>query len=38
MPNGGKQDWQLKVAKRVFAAMPERMLVLAGKLLYPHIG
>ena len=34
----GKQDWQLKVAKRVFAAMPERMLVLAGKLLYPHIG
>jgi hypothetical protein len=35
---GGQQDWQLKVAKRVFAAMPERMLVLAGKLLYPHIG
>ena len=34
----GKQDWQLQVAKRVFAAMPERMLVLAGKLLYPHIG
>lgn len=34
----GQQDWQLKVAKRVFAAMPERMLVLAGKLLYPHIG
>jgi Acetyltransferase (GNAT) domain len=35
---GGQQDWQLKVAKRVFAVMPERMLVLAGKLLYPHIG
>jgi hypothetical protein len=35
---GGQQDWQLKAAKRVFAAMPERMLVLAGKLLYPHIG
>jgi hypothetical protein len=34
----GKQDWRLQVAKRVFAAMPERMLVLAGKLLYPHIG
>jgi len=34
----GKQNWQLQVAKRVFAAMPERMLVLAGKLLYPHIG
>ena len=34
----GRHDWQLKVAKRVFAAMPERMLVLAGKLLYPHIG
>jgi hypothetical protein len=34
----GQQDWQLKVAKRVFAAMPERMLVLAGKLLYRHIG
>jgi hypothetical protein len=34
----GKPDWQLQLAKRVFAAMPERMLVLAGKLLYPHIG
>jgi len=34
----GKQDWQLEVAKRIFAVMPERMLVLAGKLLYPHIG
>ena len=34
----GRHDWQLKVAKRVFAAMPERMLVMAGKLLYPHIG
>lgn len=34
----GKQDRRLQVAKRVFAAMPERMLVLAGKLLYPHIG
>ena len=34
----GKQNWQLRVAKRVFAAMPDRMLVLAGKLLYPHIG
>jgi len=34
----GKQNWQLRVAKRVFAAMPERVLVLAGKLLYPHIG
>ena len=34
----GNQNWQLQVAKRVFAAMPERMLVLAGKLLYPHIG
>ena len=35
---GGQHDWQLKAAKCVFAAMPERMLVLAGKLLYPHIG
>jgi CelD/BcsL family acetyltransferase involved in cellulose biosynthesis len=34
----GRHDWQLKVAKRVFAVMPERMLVMAGKLLYPHIG
>ena len=34
----GRHDWQLKVAKRVFAAMPERVLVMAGKLLYPHIG
>lgn len=32
------ENWQLKAAKRVFAAMPDRMLVLAGRLLYPHIG
>jgi hypothetical protein len=37
-PEPGKQNWQLQLAKHVFAAMPERMLVLAGKLLYPHIG
>lgn len=34
----GADSWQLKVAKRVFAHLPDRALIAAGKLLYPHIG
>jgi CelD/BcsL family acetyltransferase involved in cellulose biosynthesis len=30
--------WQLKLAKRVFARLPENALILAGRLIYPHIG
>lgn len=30
--------WKLNVAKRVFSHMPERLLVVTGKLLYRHIG
>lgn len=31
-------DWQIQVAKRVFALMPNRVLATTGKLLYRHIG
>jgi hypothetical protein len=34
----GVYSRRLKAAKRVFAILPDRMLVLAGRLLYPHIG
>ena len=34
----GADDWRLRVAKKVFAHLPDRALIAAGKLLYPHIG
>lgn len=34
----GSEEWQLRLAKRIFATLPDRMLVLAGRLLYPHFG
>ena len=41
-PNPGKQrldtSWQLRTAKRIFAAMPAGLQVLAGKIIYPHLG
>lgn len=30
--------WKLKVAKRVFSSMPDRLRTIAGKLIYRHIG
>lgn len=30
--------WKLKMAKRVFSYMPDRLLKISGKLLYRHIG
>jgi hypothetical protein len=30
--------WKLKVAKRVFSHMPDRLLAVTGRLLYRHIG
>jgi lipid II:glycine glycyltransferase (peptidoglycan interpeptide bridge formation enzyme) len=32
------QNWQLRVAKRVFAQLPRGALVWAGRLIYPYIG
>ena len=29
---------KLKIIKRGFACMPNRLLILAGRLIYPHIG
>jgi len=34
----GPEDRKLKLAKRIFAHIPDKMLILAGKLLYRHIG
>jgi len=34
----GTDSWGLRCAKRVFSILPENALVLAGKLIYPHIG
>lgn len=31
-------DWKLKTAKRLFSHLPTRLLVLSGKLIYPHVG
>jgi CelD/BcsL family acetyltransferase involved in cellulose biosynthesis len=36
--NRGDDNRKLKAAKRVFAILPDGLFVLAGKLLYPHIG
>lgn len=30
--------WKLKVAKRVFSCMPDRLLTMTGRLIYRHIG
>lgn len=30
--------WKKQIARRVFSYLPDRCLVLAGRLLYPHIG
>jgi lipid II:glycine glycyltransferase (peptidoglycan interpeptide bridge formation enzyme) len=31
-------EWKLRLMKRVFSLMPNRVLTLTGKFLYPHIG
>jgi Acetyltransferase (GNAT) domain len=31
-------SWKLKMAKRVFSSMPDRLRTIAGKLIYRHIG
>jgi Acetyltransferase (GNAT) domain len=31
-------DWRVRMAKRVFAAMPKQALPVAGRLIYRHIG
>jgi CelD/BcsL family acetyltransferase involved in cellulose biosynthesis len=31
-------NWKMKAAKKVFAKLPDRVLILAGQLIYPHIG
>jgi hypothetical protein len=30
--------WKLKMAKRIFSCMPEKLLTMTGKLIYRHIG
>lgn len=33
-----EEGWKMRVAKRVFAILPDWCLVTAGRFLYPHIG
>lgn len=35
---GARDPWKLNFAKRVFSFMPNTLLKLAGRALYPHIG
>lgn len=32
------RGWKLKIAKRVFSCMPDKLLAVTGRLLYRHIG
>jgi CelD/BcsL family acetyltransferase involved in cellulose biosynthesis len=34
----GADNWSLNYAKKIFSILPESVLILAGKLIYPHIG
>jgi lipid II:glycine glycyltransferase (peptidoglycan interpeptide bridge formation enzyme) len=34
----GNSDWKLRTAKRFFSHLPNGLLVLSGKLIYPHVG
>lgn len=31
-------DWKMKIAKRIFPVLPDRWLIMAGRVIYPHIG
>jgi GNAT acetyltransferase-like protein len=33
-----EDGWKLRMAKRIFSYMPDRLLTITGKLLYRHIG
>jgi hypothetical protein len=35
---GSVSGWKVKMAKRVFSRMPRRLLAVAGRLIYRHIG
>lgn len=34
----GAASWQMKFARKIFAQLPDSALILAGRLIYPHIG
>ena len=34
----GEDGWKLRMAKRVFSFMPDRLLTITGNLIYRHIG
>lgn len=36
--DAAKLEWKVNFAKRFFSYMPNRLLTLAGRLIYPHIG
>lgn len=35
---GASERWKLRMAKRVFAFMPDKLLAMTGRLVYRHIG
>jgi hypothetical protein len=37
-PLDSVNGWKLKIAKRIFSSMPNRLLRVTGRLLYQHIG
>jgi CelD/BcsL family acetyltransferase involved in cellulose biosynthesis len=34
----GANDWKMRFAKKVFSKLPESLLILSGKIVYPFIG
>jgi len=34
----GANSWSLKCAKKIFSVLPDSALIVAGRLIYPHIG
>jgi hypothetical protein len=32
------ESWKMALARKVFAKLPDQALILAGRLIYPHIG
>lgn len=37
-PLNNDKNWKLKIATKIFGKLPEPALILAGRLIYPHIG
>jgi hypothetical protein len=38
VPHDSAGSWQLKLAKRAFSLVPNRLLIILGKWIYRHVG